>query len=74
MKRFTHLYFALLLAFILGVRDGKVALWKDGVPEPVRVFPYRVEMLPPEARTALEKGVPIENPEQLEELAENYLS
>ena len=74
MKRFRHLYFTLLLAFILGVQDGKVALWKEGAPEPVRVFPYRAAMLPPEARSALEKGLRIESLEQLEELAENYLS
>lgn len=74
MKRYQHLYFALLLTFILGIRDGKIALWKNGEPEPVRVFPYRAQMLPPEARNALEKGIPIDSIEQLEELAENYLS
>ena len=74
MKRLTHLYFSLLLTFILGVRDGKVALWKEGQPEPVKVFPCRTAMLPPETRTALEKGIRIESMEDLEELAENYLS
>ena len=74
MKRYKHLYFALLLALILGIRDGRVALWKDGGADPVRVFPCRAGMLPPEARSALEQGIRIESLEQLEELAENYLS
>ena len=74
MKPLTQLYFALFLVFILGVKDGRVALWKDGQPEPVKVFPCRAAMLPPEARSALEKGIRIESMEDLEELAENYLS
>ena len=39
MKRLSQLYFALFLVFILGVKDGKVALCRDGQPEPVKVFP-----------------------------------
>lgn len=74
MKKIPHLYLALMLTFILGVRDGNIALWREGTAEPLRVFPYRVSTLPPEARAALEKGISIESREQLEALAENYLS
>ena len=74
MKKYQHLYCTLILSFILGISDGHIALWKESNPKPVRVFPYRAEMLPPEARTALERGIPVENLQQLEALAENYLS
>ena len=74
MKRMEQLYFALVLMFILGVRDGKVALWKENDPASVRIFPCRAAMLPEDARAALERGIEIDSLEQLEQLAENYLS
>ena len=74
MKKHQHLYLALILSFILGIHGENIALWKRNDPEPVRVFPYRAEMLPPEARDALRQGVPISSIEELEALAENYLS
>lgn len=74
MRNIRHIYLALILSFILGIHEGNIALWKKGSDDPVRVFPYRAGMLPPEARSALEKGIPIESIEQLEALAENYLS
>ena len=74
MKKFRHVYLALILSFILGIHEGNIALWKEGAAAPVRVFPYQVRTLPAEARSALEKGIPIDSIEQLEALAENYLS
>ena len=74
MKKHRHVYLALMLSLILGIHEGKVALWKDGAPEPVRVFPCPAALLPADARAALKKGIPIESLEQLEALAENYLS
>ena len=74
MKRIRQLYLALMMTFLLGLHGENVALWKAGDPEPLRVFPCRAEMLPPEARSALEEGVSIHSLEELEALAENYLS
>ncbi|MBQ8236944.1 MAG: BofC C-terminal domain-containing protein [Oscillospiraceae bacterium] len=74
MKKIRSVYLTLALTFLLGVHGGSIALWKDGSPEPVRVFPYPVSCLPQEAREALEQGIRVESIEQLEELAENYLS
>lgn len=73
MKKYSHLYLALILSFILGVHEGNIALWKEGSTAPDRVFPYQARMLPPEARTALEQGIRFDNLEQLKALAENYL-
>ena len=64
----------ILLSFLLGIRDGHIALWKDRAPNPLRVFPYRAEMLPPHDRKALEKGIILENESDLIHLLEDYLS
>ena len=74
MKVHRQWYLTLIFGFILGVRGGNIALWREGAAEPIRVFPYRAEMLPREAQDALSRGIPIDDLSQLEELAENYLS
>ena len=74
MIKFRHLYFALIFTFILGVHKGKIALYKSGSDEPLRVFPYRAEMLPATDQEELEKGIPIHTPDGLSRLIEDYLS
>ena len=71
-KQFLSL--AVMFGFLLGVQNGYVALWKDGDPEPVRVFPYLAENLPEADRQALEKGIHLDNKLQLIQLIEDYLS
>ncbi len=65
--------YLLALGFLVGVKDGKVALWKDGEPQP-RVFPYRVETLPEADQKRLEEGIRIEDGSKLAQLLEDYLS
>ena len=74
MKMTRSFPLLLALSFILGIHDGRVALFKPGSQKPTHVFPYYAAMLPRDARTALEDGIPIDSIEQLEELAEIYLS
>lgn len=74
MLKKAHMYFSLFFLFILGCRDGYIALWKDSDPEPVRVFPYSVASLPEADRQALEKGIRLESREELLALLEDYLS
>ena len=64
----------LVLAYLLGVKDGFIALWKDGAPEPIQVFPYRADSLPESDRIALEKGIPIDGKTELLHILEDYLS
>lgn len=64
----------LLLGFLLGIHEGKIALWKDNDPQPMQVFPYRAEMLPEADQKALKKGIKVENMRQLYSLIEDYLS
>ncbi len=67
-------YFVLFFAFLLGCREGFVALWKIPDPEPVYIFPYSITSLPPGDRERLEKGIRIETGEELMGLLEDYLS
>ena len=46
MKKRNLLSAVLALGFLLGVRDGYLTLWKDGVKDPLTTFPYRAELLP----------------------------
>lgn len=75
MKRLTHiLYCMILAAFILGSKNGYVALWRGEDPEPVKVFPYPVSALPLQDQQALKDGIRLESIEQLYALLEDYLS
>jgi len=64
----------LLLGFLLGIHEGKIALWKDNDPQPIKVFPYRAELLPEADQKALKKGIKAESIHQLQSLIEDYLS
>lgn len=64
----------ILAVYLLGIHEGKIALWSSDDPEPARVFPYSASTLPKEARDALERGIPINSMEDLNRLIEAYLS
>lgn len=64
----------MLLGFLLGIHNGKVALWKDPDPEPIRIFPCPVSTLPAEVRQALEHGIRFETETDLDSLLENLCS
>ena len=74
MRKRKILAAILLFGFLLGIHDGKIALWKGDDPEPVRVFPYRASLLPPADQRALKNGIPIEDAHDLSRLLEEYLS
>lgn len=58
----------------MGISDGYIALWKDGNAQPLRVFPYRAELLPIADQQALERGIHMTNESELMQLLEDYLS
>ena len=74
MKQVRWLYIALFFGFLLGLSDGYITLWKDGITDPVQVFPYRAQMLPASDRQALENGIQIGTEQELQQLLEDYLS
>ena len=72
--KYGNILVALALSFLLGVQNGYIALWKDGSPDPVKVFAYRAEMLPEVDQKALEKGITIPSGSILARYLEDYLS
>ena len=72
--RLRYAYLALILTFLLGSRNGFVALWKIPDPEPVYVFPYRISALPPADQKKLKTGITVESYDELTRLLEDYLS
>lgn len=74
MKKIRYLYCALMLGFLLGISDGYIALWRDGQAQPLRVFPYRAENLPPADQQALKDGIHLDDESALTQLLEDYLS
>lgn len=73
-KKIHIIYYTAALFFLLGIKDGYVALWKDNSVVPLEVFPYKAQLLPPSEQQALEKGIRISTQEELMALLENYLS
>lgn len=63
----------LLLGFLLGVHQGRVALWRDEDPEPVRVLPCPVRELPLSEQLLLKIGIRIPSDSELGKLLEDYL-
>ena len=72
--KYQHIIcYLLLFGYLLGIKDGKIALWKDGDRDP-KIFPYRVETLPAEDQMRLREGIRIEDGTKLAQLLEDYLS
>lgn len=65
--------FAILAGFMLGVKNGYIALWKDDDPQPYQVFPVRADSLPVSDQLQLQRGIYIESIDQLLQLIEDYL-
>ena len=65
---------AFLVSILVGVHNGRIALWRDNDPKPFKVFPYPVSMLPDEQEQMVRKGIRVESMEELQRLMENYLS
>lgn len=63
----------LLAGFLLGIRNGQVALWRGDDPEPVRVFPWYSSMLPGQIRSALENGLRIEEESDIGKLIQDMI-
>lgn len=65
---------ALLLSFLLGVHDGRLAMWKDEDPTPCKVFPCPVIVLPKAVQQQLKAGIRLDTMEDVNRLLENFLS
>lgn len=76
MKHHLHSLVALclLVGFLLGIRNGQIALWKTGDPEPIKIFPWSSALLPSEIRKALEKGIYVEEDSDIGLLIQDMIS
>lgn len=63
-----------LFGFLLGVHNGRLALWKNEDPEPYRVYPCPVCVLPRDDQEALRKGIHLDTMEDVSRFLENFLS
>lgn len=73
MKR-RDLALLLLMTLTLGCHKGYLALFEEGVPAPVKTYPYRIEGFPQADQEALRRGIPIASGEELTRLLQDYLS
>ena len=64
----------LLIGFLLGVYEGKIALWSDFKKEPIRIFPYSASQLPKKDQERLASGLHFNNLNDLRKFVEDYLS
>lgn len=74
MKKLAILYCMTILGFLLGIHNGRVAVWQDGKKDPIKVFPYSAKLLPAKDRELLEKGLHFDTKEEMIRRIEDYLS
>ena len=70
----THAAMLALAGFLLGLRNGRLTLWREGVEHPEQIYDIREDSLPPADRLQLRRGIRVETRQELWELLENYLS
>jgi hypothetical protein len=73
-KSCARLATVILLGFLVGSYNGRLAVWKDDDPEPFRVFPCPVYLLPKKDRDALSAGIRVETMDDVKNFLENFLS
>lgn len=64
----------ILLGFLLGTYNGRLAVWKGNDPEPYRVYPCPVYLLPEKERGMLQRGIRIDDMDDVSDFLENFLS
>ena len=75
MKKYSNILHSIILfGFLIGIHKGQVALWHDNNPTPIKVFPYKAEILPEADQAALQKGIRINSISDLQRLLQDYLS
>ncbi len=65
---------SVLLGFLLGTYHGRLAVWRDNDPQPYRVYPCPIYLLPKKEQDALLRGIRIDSMDDLSNFLENFLS
>ena len=74
MKKYKLISSILVFGFLLGIYEGKIALWSDAKKEPIRVLPYSASMLPKKDQQRLKKGIRFNSLNELKSFVEDYIS
>ena len=74
MKQIRYTYLALILTILLGSHKGFLALWRQGEDAPLRIYPLRIDTLPPADQELLEAGIEVESEGHLARLLEDFWS
>ena len=64
----------LFCGFVLGMHGGRLALLEIETGRPVEVFPLHASRLPPADQKRRAEGIPVDSPQALARLLEDYLS
>ncbi len=75
MKIFNKqiLSFLFIAGFLLGIKDGYIALWKGDDPQPYHVFDMRANALPIADQLKLRHGIRVDTMTELLSLIDDYL-
>lgn len=74
MKTKRHLACIILTGILVGIHNGRIAIWVGEDPEPKTVLPYPAELLPDTDRSALEKGIHLKSRQELIRFIEDHCS
>lgn len=75
MKRLTRsLCPLIILGFLVGTYNGRIAVWEGDDPEPFRVYPCPVYLLPKKERDMLKRGIRISDMEDVRYFLENFMA
>lgn len=62
-----------ILGLLLGIYEGRLALWTSDTVRPYQIFDIREDSLPPADRLQLRQGIPLTSREELWEILENFM-
>ena len=74
MKRKRYIYYIIVVMFLAGIHEGKIAIWQSDDPQPKYLLPYSVALLPHNDRIALEKGIRLRSRRELTRFLEDFCS
>lgn len=74
MKIKRYQYYILLAGFLVGIHNGRIAIWQGEDPQPKAVLPYQADLLPEADRIALENGIRLDSRADLTRFLEDFCS
>ncbi len=60
----------LLFSFLIGIHEGRLAIWQNNAPSPAKVLPVPCGLLPSKVQSVLKQGVRVESDEEMAKLLE----